>query len=162
MPNKICPHCNEVIQELRYRANYSETVFGTSYGRVDFDLEDYNNSDCDQNDSQDWEESDYEYYCPNCDEELDPEELQDEDELPNDVRSFIAETRRQPAATFNEGSSEVITNNLLNNERRRNWSTYGVESTWVCPCGWSGILSDKEIGCACPECGGENKLQRLN
>ena len=66
-----CPHCEAVITNLDYTANYTETTYGTSSGTVTLDLDEHttDESDCDGTDN--YEESDYVYSCPACHEEID-------------------------------------------------------------------------------------------
>jgi len=71
-----CPHCEAAITRFDYRANYSETSYGTVTGSVDLDLDDHETNDQDCDGSDNYEEYDYVYTCPECHEEIgDPEEL---------------------------------------------------------------------------------------
>ena len=80
-PTYKCPHCQHLIDELDYRANFSESTYGRSYGTYSFtgneDIDEYADGDheCTDQESQDsdnWEEEDYTYFCPECEHEVDP------------------------------------------------------------------------------------------
>ena len=69
-----CPHCEVMITHLEYKANYSETSYGTVRGSASLDMDhhDTNDQDCDGSDN--YEEYDYEYFCPECEEEIESTE----------------------------------------------------------------------------------------
>jgi len=68
-----CPHCNAEIDHLRYESRI--TSFGTEWGTCNTDGEDQDSDDSETNDT---EYGDTTYYCPECDDEVTPEELMDE------------------------------------------------------------------------------------
>lgn len=78
-----CPHCKEEITELNYTSNYSETVYGRCNGTYDIENESHDINESESRDSDNWEEDDYEYECPECSHSVDIDELLesiDEDE----------------------------------------------------------------------------------
>lgn len=75
-----CPECGEIIEYLNYGANYSERVYGSSNGSYIIDDEYHECNNQDSNDSEDFEEYDYEYECPECSASLDIEDLLDDDD----------------------------------------------------------------------------------
>ncbi len=70
-----CPYCKEEIKTLDYTARYSETVYGKSNGTYDIETENWDLGDRESRDSDDWEEDDYEYTCPECTDLVDIDEL---------------------------------------------------------------------------------------
>jgi hypothetical protein len=78
---KYCPHCHKEITTLDYSANFSEICYGRCNGiyHIDFDEEidddEYEFGDSSQDNTENYEETDYEYYCPECEKQLELEEL---------------------------------------------------------------------------------------
>jgi len=91
---KYCPYCREEISSLNYNASYSETVYGTSYGTCDLEGEDTEFIDQDSNNSDGFNETDFEYRCPECDRYVDLNELLDkleeeeEEEEEEDINDY--------------------------------------------------------------------------
>lgn len=75
-----CPECGEIIEYLNYSARYSERVYGSSNGSYIIDDEYHECDNQDSNDSEDFEEYDYEYECPECSAGVYIEDLLDDDE----------------------------------------------------------------------------------
>lgn len=89
---RICPHCRTRITHLYYEASYTETVYGTESGSVDFSLDNYEASDSESSDYGNYERGDISAYrCPECEEEIDPEKFKNSNE--NDLGNF-PKTRR--------------------------------------------------------------------
>ena len=65
-----CPHCKNEILSLDYSARYSETVFGRSSGSCALDGSDTEVMDIESTDSDDFQEDDFEYFCPDCGEQI--------------------------------------------------------------------------------------------
>lgn len=72
----VCPHCNEEIDELKYSAEFSVSNYGKSYGTYSFSGEedfqgcadrDHKCEEENNEDSDNWEEDNYTYRCPECD-----------------------------------------------------------------------------------------------
>jgi hypothetical protein len=76
----ICPHCGDTIEELRYNANFSETIYGNSWGFCSLDGNDLSCDGQETNDSGNFDEYDIEYLCPSCDSYISPNELKEEEE----------------------------------------------------------------------------------
>lgn len=78
---KKCPHCNAIIDHLRVAADYSE--YGRAYGSkdIDSDYEDFDDIDCSDTDYYD-----YEYSCPECQEDVDEDDLLDVNEEDDDEK----------------------------------------------------------------------------
>lgn len=64
-----CPYCEVELEQLNYCASFSETSHGTSVGSYDFD-NGASSNDTNITDSDNFEEYDYVYHCPECDEEI--------------------------------------------------------------------------------------------
>ena len=90
-----CPHCEEEIDELNYRAAYTE--WGTETGTSNLNGE---NTEYDERESYDSETIEYEYMCPLCDAEIDPEDIESDTD---DICSFTEQTNNE------QGTVEDIT-----------------------------------------------------
>lgn len=81
MKSYKCPECGERIQTLHYTANCSETQYGRSNGTYKIGDQDACVEDTDYNDSDNFEEDEFEYECPECEACIDdPDELEEWDE----------------------------------------------------------------------------------
>lgn len=67
----MCPHCKKVITTLKYAANFSETNYGRTWGTADLDGDNCETDDSESRDADNYEESDYEYFCPLCEHTID-------------------------------------------------------------------------------------------
>jgi len=76
---KICPHCEEEIDELDYNARFSETIKGSSWGKCDLEGGNVSNESQDTYSYDDWEEYDYDYECPKCNSSVGLDELIDKE-----------------------------------------------------------------------------------
>lgn len=77
---KKCPDCGANIMEFDYIANYTEMVYGSSWGTYTIDGG-HNQSDSEADNYDNFEESDYGYNCPDCGNDVGcPEDLEDYDE----------------------------------------------------------------------------------
>ena len=86
---KKCRHCENIIDHLCYSARYSETTYGNSSGTCDLD---FCNIECDSSEadgSDDFEEDDFTYTCPECGEEI----YDEEDDLIDVDKKIIKETK---------------------------------------------------------------------
>lgn len=75
---KFCPYCTQEIGHLDYSAYFSETNYGKSNGVCGLDGEDSELQNQESRDSDNFEEYDFEYFCPECGHELTTNELLDE------------------------------------------------------------------------------------
>ena len=74
---KYCPHCHKEITELNYCAYFSETQYGKSNGIYSIEEEEHEMEDTDYKGSDNWEEEDFEYYCPECEKKVELDDLLD-------------------------------------------------------------------------------------
>ena len=81
---RLCPQCNEEIEHLDYKGEYSEVEYGRSSGTYslpeigeEINEGDYECEDTNSTDHSDWEESEYTYYCPHCHEEVDLDDIEE-------------------------------------------------------------------------------------
>lgn len=75
---KYCPYCEAELERLDYSAEFNERNYGRSNGSCGLDGEDCELFDSHVSDTEDFEEYDFEYFCPECDHGLELEELLDE------------------------------------------------------------------------------------
>lgn len=89
-----CPHCEALITHLNYQANYSETSYGTTSGTASLDMDDHEIQDQECDGSDNWEEYDRVYKCPECEEEIEDAEdlLPDEPVKKKKVKKFTTNT----------------------------------------------------------------------
>jgi len=89
--SKKCPHCEAEIDSLDYNADYSETIYGRSWGTYDFSNGLCSMSDCESSDSDNFEEDNVEYVCPECgcfiDDPDDLEDFEEDDEVVESKKS---------------------------------------------------------------------------
>lgn len=110
-----CPNCNEEITQL----NYSVPIrtYATEYGNYDLDNGDHHQAELNNNDSE-WEE-DPQYNCPECDEEVDKDEILNQspnrttraDRLNQLVNDLNSPTQNQePEIIIKESAQKIIAN----------------------------------------------------
>jgi len=92
---KECPHCNEKIEYLKY-----ERTGITEYGEAELD-----GNDTETNDSC-YDNTDITYTCPECEAEVDPEDLKDVPEERQEERPQTQTTETAPPIRFTSGQNQ--------------------------------------------------------
>ena len=95
---KYCPHCKEGVSKLDYKANFTEQNYGISWGYYDLEDEDTYNEGQDTNGSDMFEEDEFEYSCPECNGEVEADELLNE----NDLAELLADEEEDKPMTIKE------------------------------------------------------------
>ena len=82
-----CPECNREIDHLNYEAGYTE--YGNEWGTCDTDGSSWecSDSECSERNTDD----EVSYRCPECDVEVDPDEL-----LENPISNEVMAARGRP------------------------------------------------------------------
>lgn len=141
--SKFCPHCNEEIDHLKYTADYTE--YGSEWGTCDLDGNEWNSDDRDSSDS---ENDNTEYQCPECEHDIDIDELldelndcddDDENEDDDDNRNneenenerVIAAADTNERIDVTDGGSEIINRSISNTEGPM--TNYRLSKTTKCP-----------------------------
>jgi ribosomal protein S27E len=98
-----CPECYMAIDHLHYEADYNE--WGTEHGQANIEGGDWS---CDDRDCSDCESGQNEttYRCPECDAEIDIDDLEDINEDEENDEDDENETENE----ITESNSEIITN----------------------------------------------------
>ena len=103
---KICPHCNNVIDHLKYETQVTE------WGTVDVDGDSYDSDD------SEWTNGSLVHNCPECGTETDPNDLLNLEEA-NETEE---ESEREPEVINQESE-------MIDNDRRWNTPT----NYFICP-----------------------------
>ncbi len=138
--SKYCPHCNEEIDHLKYTADYTE--YGSEWGTCDLDGGDWDTSDRDPGDS---ENENTEYQCPNCEHDIDIDELLDElgdddeedsedeyesnEESEGERESVVEDVNARIDVT--DGGQEIINRSISNTTGPI--TSYRISKTIKCP-----------------------------
>jgi hypothetical protein len=108
-----CPHCSNEIDHLNYESNYSE--YGDEYGRCNCDGSDW---ESEERNSNDGENSDTRYMCPECEHEVDPDEITDvrEEDNDDDIVSELEQDYDPSDEECTDGGHQIVrpsTNNII-------------------------------------------------
>lgn len=100
MLEKRCPHCGANISYLNYSANFGERAYGYSNGTYSIEYDEHDLSESNIEDSDSFEEYDYEYECPECGRGVEVSGLEDldieiEDSLEKAKRLEIIKNERK-------------------------------------------------------------------
>ena len=100
MADAKCPYCKELIEYIKFSANYTEQ--GNCRGTVAFDGSD---EESDDSDSNGYETEDHDYRCPLCNHDItwqqmeNLEAIQNDEDLPNNLEEgfeYYRETDGEP------------------------------------------------------------------
>jgi hypothetical protein len=139
-----CPRCNAEIDHLNYSCNYSE--YGTESGISCTD-----GSDCESDDrsSGDYETDNYEYTCPECDAEIDPDDVTDEPDGDDD------EEEGNESVTHYENDGIAVSTNNGGIVTRQDTPSIPYK-TIKCPeCGQVNIFNNSNGSILCSKCNGD-------
>jgi DNA-directed RNA polymerase subunit RPC12/RpoP len=140
-----CPKCDEIIEKLNYSCDTTGREYGDAMIDDDGELCDYESNDSDCGDCDN-----YEYQCPECNNEISPDDLieVDEDEEKED-KSGINEDGKKI-----EPKLQDISQKLISTRENSYWSSDLSENDYVVckECGEKNILDENEESCACSNC----------
>ena len=89
-----CPECKKELEILDYVAYYSQSEYGKSSGTYDLETECSDYSDLDTSETNNFEEDDFTYMCPECNCEVDPDDCEvDEDSIQNPIIKSLLKSR---------------------------------------------------------------------
>lgn len=135
-----CNHCNAEIDYLYYRADVVE------YGRCDIDGSDWNCNDSDTQEAT--------YTCPECEREVDPDELYDED--PNEDEEEEEENDEERVVTQRDVEDRAIVQKVFDEKifsQRRTSGNVNIVICSNCKHSWSIFTRNDAV---CPKCDTEN------
>ncbi len=160
--SKYCPHCNEEIDHLKYTSDYTE--YGSEWGTCDLDGDDWN---CDDRDFSDSENNNAEYQCPNCEHDIDIDELLDElsdcdeenseddnqsNEESEDERESVEEDANE-GINVTDGGQEIINRSISNTEGPT--TNYRLSKTIKCPACSINNFTENDSVIICIKCNHE-------
>lgn len=151
--NWKCPNCENEIEYLEYRV----TITGTEYGTIDLSS-DTNDRLCEHSSEDDSynRDGDYTYTCPNCDDELNPEDLIwiSKEKVIEEIKKEIIEEKLEeeefdiikPKENIFTNKIPVKSDNLI---CKKCFHAFVIESNYM---GFSEDFFD------CPKCGTPNTI----
>lgn len=153
--SKYCPHCNAEIDNLKYEARI--TSYGTAWGECDLNGDGAEEDDCEYNDT---DYDDYTYRCPDCEEEVDTDDLLDEpdgddedDDFNSDDEEISCCADEISVETLTDGGCRVVKRGSSTEGARTEYA-YGIK-TKVCPsCGVLNFTED-DSAIICLSCNAE-------